>query len=61
MRAIAMTTNGTPTVLQPQDVISPKIKGSQDILIRLHAAGINPIDTKLRHRGPFTRNNCQRY
>ncbi|PSO50017.1 MAG: alcohol dehydrogenase [Cyanobacteria bacterium SW_9_44_58] len=53
MRAIAMTTNGTPSVLQPQDVISPKIKGSQDILIRLRAAGINPIDTKLRHRGTF--------
>jgi len=53
MRAIAMTTNGTPNVLQPQDVISPKLNAPQDILIRLHAAGINPIDTKLRHRGTF--------
>jgi len=53
MRAIAMTTNGGPTVLQPQDVISPKIQSPQDILIRLHAAGINPIDTKLRKRGTF--------
>ena len=53
MRAIAMTTNGSPSVLQPQDVISPKIKSSQDILIRLHAAGVNPVDTKLRRGGTF--------
>lgn len=48
-----MTTNGTPNVLQPQDVISPKINTPKDILIRLYAAGINPIDTKLRKRGTF--------
>jgi len=53
MRAIAMTTNGTPTVLQPQDVINPNLYAPQDILIRLRAAGINPIDTKLRRRGTF--------
>ena len=53
MRAIAMTTNGSPSVLQPQDVISPKIQSSQDILIRLHAAGVNPVDTKLRRGGTF--------
>ncbi len=46
-----MTTNGTANVLQPQDVINPKINAPQDILIRLRAAGINPIDTKLRRRG----------
>jgi len=48
-----MTTNGTPNVLQPQDVINPKINAPQEILIRLRAAGINPIDTKLRRRGTF--------
>ena len=48
-----MTTNGTANVLQPQDVISPKINTPQDILIRLCAVGINPIDTKLRKRGTF--------
>ncbi|PNW56180.1 UNVERIFIED_CONTAM: alcohol dehydrogenase [Euhalothece sp. KZN 001] len=53
MRAIVMTTNGTANVLQPQDVISPKINTPQDILIRLCAVGINPIDTKLRKRGTF--------
>jgi len=53
MRAIVMTTNGTANVLQPQDVISPKINTPQDILIRLCAAGLNPIDTKLRKRGTF--------
>ena len=48
-----MTTNGTVNVLQPQDVISPKINTPSHILIRLYAAGVNPIDTKLRKRGTF--------
>lgn len=48
-----MTTNGSANVLQPQDVINPKINAPQEILIRLRAAGINPIDTKLRRRGTF--------
>lgn len=53
MKAILMTTNGTPDVLQYQDAIAPSIEHPQEILIRLEAAGINPIDTKLRHRGTF--------
>lgn len=53
MKAIAMTTNGTPDVLQPQDVLNPQIRQPKDLLVRLKAAGINPIDTKLRHRGTF--------
>lgn len=53
MKAILMTTPGNPDVLQLQEVPTPTIQTDTEILVRLHAAGINPIDTKLRQRGTF--------
>ncbi len=53
MKAVVMTAPGTPDVLQLQEVPEPKISKSTEILVRLKAAGINPIDTKLRQRGTF--------
>lgn len=55
MRAVLMTSAGGPEVLQLQEVPEPKIERDRDLLIRLRAAGINPIDTKLRQRGTFYR------
>lgn len=48
-----MTSAGNPDVLQLQEVPEPTIEKDTEILVRLHAAGINPIDTKLRKRGTF--------
>ncbi len=53
MKAIVMTQAGNPEVLQLQEIPQPKIKNPTDVLIQLKAAGINPIDTKLRARGTF--------
>jgi NADPH2:quinone reductase len=53
MKAILMTAPGNPEVLQLQEVTDPKIQKDTQILVRLRAAGINPIDTKLRKRGTF--------
>lgn len=53
MKAVLMTAAGEPEVLQLQEVPEPKIQNDTEILVRLHAAGINPIDTKLRKRGTF--------
>lgn len=53
MKAILMTAAGAPNVLQLADVNEPKMQSSTEILVRLKAAGINPIDTKLRSRGTF--------
>lgn len=55
MKAVLMSASGEPEVLQVQEVPEPKIKTDTEILVRLHAAGINPIDTKLRRRGNFYR------
>lgn len=53
MKAVLMTATGSPEVLQIHDVPPPQIQRDRDLLIRLKAAGINPIDTKLRQRGTF--------
>jgi len=53
MKAILMTAAGDPSVLQLADVQEPTIQSSTEIVVRLKAAGINPIDAKLRSRGTF--------
>ncbi|QSJ20059.1 zinc-dependent alcohol dehydrogenase family protein [Nostoc sp. UHCC 0702] len=54
MKAVLMTAAGSPEVLQVQDVVNPTVPiGNTELLVRLVAAGVNPIDTKLRSRGTF--------
>jgi NADPH2:quinone reductase len=53
MKAIVMIATGEADVLQLQDVADPKIETPTQILVQLKAAGVNPIDTKLRRRGTF--------
>lgn len=53
MKAIVMAEAGSPEVLQLQDLPEPQIQQPTEILVRLKAAGVNPIDTKLRGRGTF--------
>jgi len=53
MKAIEMREIGGPQVLQLVDRPRPELTGPDDILVRLMAAGINPIDTKVRGRGPL--------
>ena len=53
MKAILMTTAGDPHVLKLADIPEPTIQSPTEILVRIKAAGINPIDTKLRSRGTF--------
>lgn len=48
-----MTAPGGPEVLQLQELPDPVIEKDTEILVRLMAAGVNPIDTKLRSRGTF--------
>lgn len=50
MKAILMT---AVDVLQLQEVPTPKISQPHQVLVALKAAGVNPIDTKIRKRGTF--------
>ena len=51
MRAVLMTAVGGPDVLELAEVPEPQIKDEHYVLVRLRAAGINPVDYKLRAHG----------
>lgn len=53
MRAMVMPQTGDPDVLTERDIPAPVIENPTEVLIRLQAAGVNPIDTKLRRHGTF--------
>lgn len=53
MKAIMLTGAGGTEMLKLQDVPDPEITGPQDVVVRLHAAGLNPVDYKLRRVGGF--------
>ncbi len=48
MHSVLMTKVGAPEVLEYREIETPEIKSATELLIRIHAAGVNPIDTKLR-------------
>ncbi|MEO1430762.1 MAG: zinc-dependent alcohol dehydrogenase family protein [Cyanobacteria bacterium J06632_19] len=53
MKAVLMTAPGSPEVLQMREIPNPLPPQNTELLVRIKAAGINPIDTKLRKRGTF--------
>jgi NADPH:quinone reductase len=53
MKAIVMTAIGNPDVLQVQDIPEPQITKPTQIKVKLAAAGVNPVDTKIRSNGVF--------
>ncbi len=53
MKTIEMRETGGPSVLQLTERPRPELAGPGDILVRLVAAGVNPVDTKIRTRGPL--------
>lgn len=48
MRAIAIKESGPVEILKVQDMPVPEIESPNQILVRLKAAGINPLDIKIR-------------
>lgn len=51
MKAILMTQPGPAEWLEVRDIPPPEIRHPTDIKVRLHAAGVNPVDTKIRRNG----------
>ena len=51
MKAIVMTAAGGPEVLQLQELSKPTVRQPEEVLVRIKAAGVNPVDTKFRTRG----------
>jgi NADPH2:quinone reductase len=53
MKAINMTAAGGPEVLKYQEVPDPQIRSGTELLIKIKAAGVNPVDAKQRGRGTW--------
>lgn len=53
MKAVMLTGAGGVDMLKLMDVPDPTIRDPQEVLVRLHAAGLNPVDYKLRRKGGF--------
>ncbi|MGZ8226094.1 MAG: zinc-dependent alcohol dehydrogenase family protein [Methylococcaceae bacterium] len=56
MKSILMTAVGNPDVLKLQDIKEPEISAATQVKVRLHAAGVNPVDAKIRRNGIFYEN-----
>ncbi|MBK8815321.1 MAG: zinc-dependent alcohol dehydrogenase family protein [Methylococcaceae bacterium] len=53
MKAVLMTATGSPDVLEYRDIPEPQLVNPNQIKVKLAAAGVNPIDTKVRRNGVF--------
>jgi NADPH2:quinone reductase len=53
MQAIIMRETGGPEVLKLENLPDPQIVSPTQVRVKLAAAGVNPIDIKLRNRGVF--------
>jgi NADPH:quinone reductase len=54
MRAIVIREHGGPEVLQSADLPEPELRDT-DILVKVHATSVNPVDTKVRSRSGSNR------
>lgn len=53
MKAVVMTRTGGPEVLESMEIAEPVVGKATELKVRLKAAGVNPIDTKVRANGLF--------
>jgi NADPH:quinone reductase len=53
MQSIVMTRPGGPEVLEVRTLPVPELPSPRHVRVRLHAAGVNPVDTKLRANGTY--------
>lgn len=51
MKAVLMAAVGGSDVLTGQTIAEPNISQATEIKVRLRAAGVNPVDTKIRRNG----------
>ena len=48
MKAVLIKSVGNPKVLELGNIPKPEINNENEVLVKIKAAGVNPIDTKLR-------------
>ena len=57
MKAIVMAATGSPDVLQLRELPTPDLPDEQHCLVRIAAAGVNPIDCRMRRQKPYYPNH----
>jgi len=53
MPAVILSRTGGPDALEYRDIPISELTGPRQIRVRVHAAGVNPVDTKLRANGTY--------
>ncbi len=53
MKAILATAPGAPDVLQLREIATPELPSPHHLRVKLAAAGVNPVDTKLRAKPAY--------
>ena len=53
MKAILMTAAGNAGVLQLREIARPELPSAHHLRVKLAAAGVNPVDTKLRAKPAY--------
>ena len=53
MQAILMAAAGNPDVLQLREIETPELPSPHHVRVKLAAAGVNPLDTKLRTKAAY--------
>ena len=53
MKAILATAAATPDVLQLREIPKPELPSDHHLLVKLAAAGVNPLDAKLRAKPAY--------
>lgn len=53
MKAVIMTKAGGPEVLEYTEIAEPEIMQPTQVKVKIRAAGVNPIDTKVRRMAMF--------
>src|SRR5258708_36222953 len=48
MKAVRIHKYGGPEVLQSEDLPRPQVSAATEVLIRVNAAGVNPVDSAIR-------------
>ena len=56
MKAVMLTAAGGTEMLKLMQVPAPVLKDPLDVLVSLHASGLNPVDYKLRRKGGYYSN-----
>jgi len=57
MKAVVMTAAGAPDVLEVREIPSPALPDESHCLVRIAAAGVNPIDCRIRRLHMFHPNH----